>query len=144
VKSLYLIGSLRNPKIPSIAAALRKVGLEVFDDWYAAGPEADDYWQRYEKARGHTFQQALNRWPAQHVYSYDRYHLDRCDAALMVKAGCSAHYELGYMAGSGKPNYILLEQEPERWDCMYGFADQVFISEAEMLEYFDAYLNKGK
>ncbi len=46
---IYLIGSLRNPNIPAIANELRTLGYEVFDDWYAAGPEADDYWKSYEK-----------------------------------------------------------------------------------------------
>jgi len=39
---LYLIGSLRNPRVPEVAEILRWNGHLVFDDWYAAGPEADD------------------------------------------------------------------------------------------------------
>ena len=56
MKSLYLIGSLRNPKIPDIAQTIRiETGLDVFDDWHAAGPEADDHWQHYEKNREHGY-----------------------------------------------------------------------------------------
>ena len=39
---LYVIGSLRNPAVPQVAKRLREAGFLVFDDWYAAGPEADD------------------------------------------------------------------------------------------------------
>jgi hypothetical protein len=47
---IYLIGSLRNPKIIETALKIRAAGHEVFDDWISAGPEADDYWQKYEQA----------------------------------------------------------------------------------------------
>ena len=46
---IYLIGSLRNAKIAEIANKLRSAGHEVFDDWFGAGPEADDFWQKYEE-----------------------------------------------------------------------------------------------
>src|SRR6478609_6057470 len=43
-KKCYLIGSLRNEFVPTLAARLRGTCPEtiIFDDWYAAGPEADD------------------------------------------------------------------------------------------------------
>jgi nucleoside 2-deoxyribosyltransferase len=124
---LYVIGSLRNPQIPSIAKALREAGHEVFDDWYAAGPEADDYWQRYEKERGHNLAQGLNGLSAAHVFNFDKTHLDASDAVVLVlPAGKSAHLELGYVLGCGKPGYVLYSEEPERWDVMYKFATGVF------------------
>lgn len=131
MKKLYIIGSLRNPLIPVTAHALRSrlPGVEIFDDWYAAGPEADDYWMAYEKARGRTFTEALKGYAAENVFNFDRRHLDQADGALLVlPAGKSGHLELGYMAGKGKWTGILLadEQEPDRWDVMYGFASGVF------------------
>ena len=81
---IYLIGSLRNPRIPEIAAQLRKAGHDVFDDWFAAGPEADDYWQKYEQNRGHNFKQGLEGYAANHVYNFDKHHLDRCDIAILA------------------------------------------------------------
>lgn len=137
-ESLYLIGSLRNPEVPKIANLLRQTGIDVFDDWYAAGPEADDYWRDYEqKVRGHDFKTALRGFPARHVFEFDKHHLDRCDAGLLVlPAGRSGHLELGYIVGSGKPGYILLAGEPDRFDVMYGFATEVFTSVQEMEKYF--------
>jgi nucleoside 2-deoxyribosyltransferase len=134
-KFIYLIGSLRNPKVPEIAAKLREAGHEVFDDWFAAGPEADDHWQRYEQARGHSFAQALAGHAGQHVYRYDRSHLDRMGVGVLVlPAGKSGHLELGYMIGQGKPGYILLDGEPERFDVMYNFATGVFTNLSDLLK----------
>lgn len=127
IKSIYVIGSLRNPLVPQVGNALRKLGLEVFDDWFASGPETDDYWQKYEKEVGHTYEQAINGYMAKHVFSFDKHHLDRTDAVVLVMpAGKSAHLELGYTIGKGKPGYILFDGEPERWDVMVRFATGVF------------------
>jgi len=134
-KSIYLIGSLRNPEVPKLAKVLRDEGYDVFDDWYAAGPRADDHWQEYENNRKHSFQEALNGFAAQHVYNYDKKHLDRCDIAiLMMPAGKSAHLEFGYMIGQGKKGFILFDIDPERYDVMYNFATGVCMSDNELLD----------
>jgi hypothetical protein len=124
---IYLIGSLRHPRVREVASALRARRLEVFDDWHAAGPEADDIWQRYEQERGRSYREALAGEHAQTAYKMDRRNLDLCRAAVLVMpAGKSGHIELGYAVGQGKPGYILLEQEPERWDLMYAFATKIY------------------
>jgi len=64
---VYLIGSLRNPNIPVVAGLLRAEGYDVFDDWFAAGPEADDHWMAYEKQRGRTYDLALKGHAAQRL-----------------------------------------------------------------------------
>lgn len=123
---VYVMGSLRNPEVPLVANELRDCGLRVFDDWYAAGPEADDYWQAYERDRSRSYVEALAGAHAQDVYEFDRRHLDESQAAVLVApAGKSAHLELGYVIGQGKPGFILLEEEPERYDVMYNFATAV-------------------
>lgn len=120
--SVYLIGSLRNPEVTVVAKALRAAGYEVFDNWIAAGPEADDYWQKYEKEKGATYVEALQSYEAQHVFNFDKYHLDRCDMAVLVMpGGKSAHLELGYMVGKGKPSFFLFDKEPDRFDVMPAF-----------------------
>lgn len=109
--------------MPKLAANLRRYGHEVFDDWYAAGPEADDYWRKYEQERGHSYKEALAGYAANHVWSYDHHHLDRCDTALLqLPAGKSGHLELGYAIGAGKRGIILLDKDYDRWDVMYRFA----------------------
>ncbi len=123
---IYVIGSLRNPEVPKIANILRsETGLEVFDDWYAAGPEADDKWKEYEQQKGLTYLQALRGFAARNVFQFDKRHLDEANAVILVlPAGKSGHLELGYCAGRGKRTYILLDT-PDRWDVMYQFADVV-------------------
>ena len=131
--SLYIIGSLRNPEIPATASAMRGHGYDVFDDWYAAGPEADDYWKKYELERGRTYTEALNGRAANQVFRYDKSNLDRCQAAVLVlPAGKSGHMELGYFIGTGKPGYILLPPGDDRWDVMYRFATKVVRSTEEL------------
>lgn len=124
---IYLIGSLRNPRVPEVAKELRTWGFEVFDEWHAAGEEADQKWRDYEVARGHTFSEALKGYPARHVFEYDRLHLLRSTTVvLMLPAGKSGHLELGWALGKGKQGYILLDGEPDRFDVMCAFADDVF------------------
>lgn len=123
---IYLIGSLRNPIVADVAKALRDKGYEVFDEWRAAGPDADDHWRDYEKARGHDYATALKGYPALHVFGFDKAHIDRADVGVLVlPAGKSAHLELGYMIGQHKPGFILLDQDPERFDVMYLFSTAV-------------------
>lgn len=131
---IYLIGSLRNPNVPSVGNILRDEGFDAFDDWFSPGPEADDKWRDYEKSRGRSYVEALAGHSARHIFDFDKSHLDSSDAAVMVApAGKSGHLELGYMIGKRKPGYILFEGEPERWDVMTQFATGVFLSLNELV-----------
>jgi len=133
---VYLIGSLRNPAIPLIASELRGVGFEVFDDWFASGPKADDHWRDYEQGRGHDLPTALAGFVADHVYSFDIHHLHRSDIAILVlPAGRSGHLELGYAVGQGKRGFVLMEGEPERYDFMYKMAEGVFYTLDDLIEH---------
>lgn len=132
-KSIYLIGSLRNPEIPKLAKLLRAKGHDVFDDWFAAGPEADDYWQKYVSDKGLTYEEALRDYAAQHVFNFDKFHLDRCDKVVLVlPAGKSGHLEAGYAAAAGKLE-IVLAGPVERYDVMYAFANKVHMDWESLL-----------
>lgn len=134
MKTIYLIGSLRNPEIPSIGNKLRETGWDVFDDWHAAGPKADDEWQRYENERGRSYKAALAGYAARHVFAFDLAHLGRSTHGLLVlPAGKSGHLELGFLIGQGKPGYVLFDKVPERYDVMYNFAEEVFFSAEEAI-----------
>ena len=132
---VYLIGSLRNPEIPFIGNTIREAGFEVFDDWFAGGKIADDEWQAYETVRGRTYKDALGGFAARHVFEFDLKHLERADIGLLVlPAGKSGHLELGYMLGRSKCGYVLFDKEPERWDVMYNFANDVFFNLGECVD----------
>lgn len=132
---LYLIGSLRNPRIPEIGAAIRELGYDVFDDWFAAGPSADDAWRDYERGRGHTLPQALDGHAARHVFEFDRQHLVQSSVVVLVlPAGKSGHMEFGWAVGRCKFGFILMDGDPDRYDVMYAFANGVFATQHELLE----------
>lgn len=135
INSLYLMGSLRNPKVPELANKIEDVtGIEVFDSWHAPGPEADDHWRAYEKARGRTYEQALRHHAARNVFEFDKHNIDKSDGCILyMPAGKSAHMELGYVIGTGKPGFILFDEEPERWDVMYQFATRLFFNVDDFL-----------
>lgn len=123
---VYLTGSLRNPRVSDIAAQIRAAGFECFDDWFAAGPHADDAWRDYEKARGHRLPEALQGEAARHVFEFDFLHLQRANVIVLVcPAGKSSCLELGWALGQGKPGYVLLDTDPDRYDVMYRFATAV-------------------
>lgn len=137
MKSIYVIGSLRNPEIPGFANGIeRAVKIEAFADWFSPGPKADDFWRKYAKERGLSYIEALKQSAATHVFEFDKFHLDRCDAAVMLMpAGKSGHLELGYTLGKGKPGYIVFDGEPSRWDVMVQFATKCFFNKEEFFEY---------
>lgn len=130
-KMLYLIGSLRNPRIPELAKRLRLElpDFEIFDDWFAAGPTADDSWKEYEQAKGNSYGDALSGHAARHVFEFDKSHLDRATHVLLVlPAGKSGHMEVMYGAygAAQKPKTaILLDPDDVRWDVMYQFVPAV-------------------
>ena len=135
-KVIYLIGSLRNKRIPELANRLREAlpHTEVFDDWYAAGEEADDYWKEYEQSKGSTYAAALEGHAARNVFSFDKRHLDRSTHAILVlPAGKSGHMEIMYAAyGVGAKTAILLDPEDVRWDVMYQFIPTVLNNDDEI------------
>lgn len=140
-KVLYLIGSLRNERIPELARRLRNdnPGIEVFDDWYAAGPEADDFWKSYEQSRGRSYQEALEGHAAKNVFSFDKRHLDRATHALLVlPAGKSGHMEVMYATyGVRAKTAILLDPEDVRWDVMYQFVPTILNNDEEITDWLN-------
>ena len=132
---IYLIGSLRNrERVQDLAERLREDGHEVFDDWLAPGPEADDNWKEYSEARGDTYEEALQGYAAKHIYDFDKFYIDRADVGVLVMpAGKSGFLELGYMIGRGKRCYILMDN-PDRWDVMMLFADKVVFRVDDLLQ----------
>lgn len=124
--SVYIIGSLRNPQIPKVAKVLRDEGYDAYDEWHSAGEFADQAWMDYEVARGRSYVEALKGRAAQNVFHFDVSHLDLSDYAVLVApAGRSGHLELGYFHGCGKPAFVLLDGEPDRYDVMPNFVTAV-------------------
>lgn len=132
---IYVISSLKNPKVPHLGNQLRDLGYDVMDHWWGGGPEADDCWQKYERIRGRTYKEALYDHYATHIWGYDKCHLDASDIGVMLlPVGRSAHIELGYLMGQDKLTFVLFDGEPERYEVMYRFATDVFFNQEDLLE----------
>ena len=133
---IYLIGALKNPRIPIIGNLLREAGYDAMDEWFTPGEHADTNWQAYEALRGRTYQEAIKGRAARNVFLFDKSYIDLADAAILVMlAGKSAMLELGYARGRGKFTAIYLDgQEPERYDVMPGMADEIIKTEQDLLE----------
>ncbi len=130
---IYVIGSLKNKAIPEVAESLREEGWEVFDDWFSAGPDADDCWQDYCQLRGLSYGEALAGPHAECVFEFDKKYLDLAECVVLVlPAGKSGHIELGWALGQGKRGFVLFDGEPERYDVMYRFATGVAFSFKEL------------
>src|SRR3990167_7516690 len=133
MKKIYIIGALKNWRVVNLHLELQEAGFEVFSSWLTPGAHADEYWRTYSKQRKLTQKEALKDWSAQHIFNFDKTHLDRCDIAVMLMpCGKSGHLELGYIRGQGKKGYILFDKEPKRWDVMHNFATDVFYSKEEL------------
>lgn len=133
---IYLIGALKNTRIPDIGVKLRTMNYDVMDEWFTPGPEADSFWQEYCRRRGLTYSEALRGRAATNIFLFDRSYLDMSDVAVLVMpAGKSAMLELGYAKGQGKKTIIFLDGvEPERYDLMPAFADHVVTTEDQLIE----------
>jgi hypothetical protein len=140
-KVLYLIGSLRNERIPKLANLLRErhPDFEVFDEWYSAGPEADDSWKDHQQFKGLTYAEALEGHAARNVFAFDKRHLDRASHALLVlPAGKSGHMEVMYATyGVRARTAILLDPEDVRWDVMYQFVPDILNNDEEVSEWLN-------
>lgn len=142
---VYLIGSLRNPAVRVLGSQIRGLGFDVFDDWHAAGHDADEQWQKYEKERGRSYEEAIEGHAARHTFAYDKKHLDRAEIGVLVMpAGKSGHLEIGYLAGRGKSTYVLFDAEPERWDVMYQFCTRVCFSVDDLFYRLCRHLDMGR
>lgn len=132
---VYLIGALKNKKIPEIAQQIREAGHDVYDQWWCPGEHADLNWQEYCKFRGWSYAEALNEWHAKQVFDIDKFHLDRAEAGVVVlPSGKSSMAELGYLVGRGKPVYILVNEEPDRYDIMPRLATKAVTTIEEVIE----------
>lgn len=132
---IYLAGGLVNPEIVVCTKLLQEAGHIPFSEWYTPGPEADVRWRDYELSIGFSYREALKRPSAQNTFNFDKRHIDDSDVMLMIlPCGKSAHLELGYMIGTGKPAHILMPEEPERWDVMYNFATAVHYNIQEFID----------
>lgn len=140
--SIYVASSWRCAAQPTIVAALRDAGHEVYDfrkppggtgfHWSAVGVNSSgEAAAVYLAALGHPIARA--------GLASDREALDACDTCVLVlPCGRSAHLELGYAIGQGKRTAILLDADPVTPELMYALADLVTADIGVLLDWLAA------
>lgn len=146
MKSVYVMGALANPEIPFIGNKIRRLGFIVYDNWWASGYDADSYLRHYTTIKKLNYKQTLQDPAAVNTYNFDKNLMDKSNiAVLIMPAGKSAHLELGYFIGTGKPGYVLFDKVPSKIDIMYQFAVDIFFEFNELAEELKKYTpKKGK
>lgn len=125
---IYAASSWRNERHPEVVVALRVAGFEVYDFRH---PELDNdgfSWDEIDPDWHTTTDPRRLRDLLAHPVAVEGYRLDMeaLEAAdicvLTLPCGRSAHLELGYAVGAGKPTAVLLDEEsgPELMYRMVG------------------------
>ncbi len=139
---VYVASSWRNERQPEVVEALREARVEVYD--FRAPDHADGFhwseidpdWQQWTPEQLIT---NLGHSLARLGFGNDMGALQDADACVLVMpCGRSAHLELGYAVGVGKPTAILLSDgEPE---LMYRMVDYL----ATDLQSLVAWVKRGE
>lgn len=138
---IYLASSWKNTYYPSVLAALRAAGHEVYDfrDPYNDGGSGafkwsniDPNWQDWTPSEYR--EQLYNNPLAKQQFQNDLQALEACDVCvLLLPCGRSAHTEAGWMAGQGKRVYVLIPEKQEP-DLMYRLFTGVCTSVDELID----------
>lgn len=128
---IYLASSWRNPYQPWMVERLRHLNHEVYDfrnPPHSTGFKWEDIGLTLPCAAVDYRNALLSHPRAAQGLNADFATMRWADVGLLVlPCGCSAHLELGWMAGAGKRTIILTEdgQEPE---LMAMLADHICVS----------------
>lgn len=116
MKKIYVASSWRNSKQTAIVETIQGMGFNVYDfknpktafRWSDIDPD----WETWTPTQ---MRKALDHPLAVKAYVGDFQALDNCDALVLVlPCGRSAHAEAGYVAGQGKPVFVLFSDgDPE-------------------------------
>ena len=113
--NVYVASSWRNPFQPGVVEFLRSEGFEVYDfrnpspgDSGFHWSEIDGGWKDWDLDR---YKSALESDLAKDGFGKDFAAMEWADACVLVlPCGRSAHLELGWFAGQGKPTVIVYPQ----------------------------------
>ncbi len=133
---VYVASSWRNEWQPTVVGRLCKAGYDVYDFRNPAEGDHGFHWSDIDPAWKNwtvaEFVSCLGHPTAVDGFKKDMEALKSADVVILVMpCGRSAHLELGYAVGAGKPTAILTEDaEPE---LMYRMADLVTDNLLEVL-----------
>lgn len=129
---IYVASSWRNKHQPAVVAALQRIGLEVYDfrhpapgDEGFAWSQISPQWMTWSPLEWFN---ALKHSLAVDGFNKDMGALKACSKCLLVlPCGRSAHLELGWAAGAGKPTAILALEHVEP-DLMVAMCEGLFVN----------------
>ncbi len=120
---IYVASSWKNLIQPGIVHALKRCGHEVYNFRHPAPGDNGFSWKQLGSEpppwTPEHFRAVLGSTIANTAYAKDKRALDWCDACVLVlPAGRSAHWELGYAMGQGKRGMVVM-LEPSEPELMY-------------------------
>lgn len=129
-KLLYVASSWKNPHQPRVVAALSEAGHAVYDFRKPAPGESGFHWSETGAPPppwdARTYRHVLSHPLARKGFELDMRALRWCDAVvLLLPAGRSAAWELGWAMGQGKPACILMEEPTNDPELMFSGAEIV-------------------
>lgn len=139
---IYVASSWRNNFQPEVVHALKVQQFDVYD--FRNPPKQTDFsWSMVDEDwhswSTHDYLAALDDPVSRAGFAAEYEALEWCDVCVLVlPAGRSAHLELGWCAGKGKPTCIFLtehwEVQPavERMELMYLLADRIASTYSEL------------
>ena len=135
---IYAASSWRNERHPDVVEALRAARYMVYDFRHPepgndgfSWDKIDPGWQEVTEATG--LRKMLNHPVAQKGFRSDMDALTNCDVCVLtLPCGRSAHLELGYAVGAGKPTFVLLDGE-SGLELMYGMVTELCEDISELL-----------
>lgn len=142
-KSAYVASSWRNLYQPAVVAALRGLGMQVYDFRNPPPPgdpdgfrwsEIQPDWRSWTPGQ---WREALAHPVARRGYAADRAGMDGAECCVLVlPSGRSAHLEAGFMAGQGKPVYCLALEpvEPDLMNLLFGDGGGICVTLDELFD----------
>lgn len=134
---IYVASSWRNHQHPSVVAALRAAGHDVYD--FKNPPNQSGFsWREVcdDGARSiGSYMQAIQHPRARAGFESDMAALDGADATVLVlPCGRSAHLELGRASGRQQTTIVLLSKDQWEPELMYLMCDYICTSLDGVLE----------
>ena len=140
-RKVYVASSWRNFVQPSVVAAIRKMGHEVYD--FKKPSEGDDgfHWSEIDGGwktwTGKKYIEALNHPIAEACFRENLNAMKWADTFVLVRpCGRSAHLEAGWAAGAGKATIMMLGQDFEP-ELMAKLCDHICTDLGQVLELFE-------
>lgn len=121
MKKIYVASSWRNKQLQQgVVMTLRSAGHQVYDFIHPPNKAAGFHWSQihkdWQKWTPQAYRKALEHPLAVEGFASDKEALDWADTGILVMpCGRSAHLEIGYLSGQGKPCAVLAVEpmEPE-------------------------------